>query len=132
MRERKSRLVPIPVRTLKSRAQILRAEPTPAEQAMWEILRDRRLEGIKFRRQKPISIFVADFYCPELKLVVELDGDVHADPRQAAHDENRDFYLRSVGCTILRFPNHDLFENREAVLTKILDTVRQLREPRPQ
>jgi very-short-patch-repair endonuclease len=120
------------VRTLKSRAQILRADPTPAEQVLWEILRDRRLEGIKFRRQKPIKIFVADFYCPELKLVVELDGDVHADPRQAAHDENRDSYLRSIGCTILRFPNRDLFENREAVLTKILETVGQLREPRPQ
>jgi very-short-patch-repair endonuclease len=130
MRERKSRLVPIPVRTLKSRAQILRADPTPAEQAMWEILRDRRLEGIKFRRQKALSIFVADFYCAELKLVVELDGDVHADPRQAAHDGNRDSYLRSVGCTILRFPNRDLFENREAVLTSILDTVRHLRERR--
>ncbi len=130
MRERQNRLVPIPVRTLKSRAQILRADPTPAEQAMWEILRDRRLEGIKFRRQKPISIFVADFYCPELKLVVELDGNVHADPRQAAHDENRDSYLRSVGCTILRFPNRDLFENREAVLSKILETVGHLRDLR--
>jgi very-short-patch-repair endonuclease len=99
---------------------------------MWEILRDRRLEGIKFRRQKAISIFVADFYCAELKLVVELDGEVHADPRQAAHDKNRDFYLRSVGCTILRFPNQELFENREAVLTRILDTVGHLRASRNQ
>ncbi len=130
MRERRGRLVPIPVRTLKSRAQIHRAAPTPAERAMWDILRDRRLEGIKFRRQKTISIYVADFYCAELKLVLELDGGVHADPRQAAHDENRDSYLRSVGCTILRFPNRGLFENREAVLTRILDTVRHLRGPR--
>jgi very-short-patch-repair endonuclease len=95
---------------------------------MWEILRDRRLEGFKFRRQKPLSIFVADFYCPEIKLVVELDGDVHADPRQAAHDENRDSYLRSIGCTILRFPNHALFEDREAVLQQILDTAARLRQ----
>jgi len=95
---------------------------------MWEILRDRRLQGIKFRRQKPINIFVADFYCPELKLVVELDGEVHKDPRQAAHDENRDFYLRSVGCTVLRFPNRDLFEDREAVLIRILETCSHLRQ----
>src|SRR6185295_12894704 len=128
MRDRKSRLAPIPVRTGKSRAQILRADPTPAERAMWEILRDRRLQGIKFRRQKPINIFVADFYCPELKLVVELDGEVHKDPRQAAHDENRDFYLRSVGCTVLRFPNRDLFEDREAVLIRILETCSHLRQ----
>jgi very-short-patch-repair endonuclease len=114
------------VRTVKSRAQILRAAPTPAERMMWEILRDRRLEGIKFRRQSPISIFVADFYCAALKLVVELDGEVHADPRQAAHDQNRDLYLRSLGCTILRFSNRDLLQNREAVLARILEVARSL------
>jgi very-short-patch-repair endonuclease len=96
---------------------------------MWEILRDRRLEGIKFRRQSPISIFVADFYCAELKLVVELDGEVHSERRQAAHDENRAFYLRSLGCTILRFPNRDLFRNRETVLGQILETATRLRAP---
>jgi very-short-patch-repair endonuclease len=93
---------------------------------MWETLRDRRLAGIKFRRQSPISIFVADFYCARLKLVVELDGEVHSDRHQAAHDENRDFYLRSLGCTILRFPNRDLFQNREAVLTQILEAATKL------
>jgi len=118
--ERKLRRGPIPVRTVKSRAQILRASPTPAEREMWEILRDRRLAGFKFRRQSPISIFVADFYCACLKLIVELDGDVHSDPHQVAHDKNRDSYLRSLGCTILRFPNRDLFQSREAVLSQIL------------
>jgi very-short-patch-repair endonuclease len=93
---------------------------------MWDILRDRRLAGIKFRRQSPISIFVADFYCAALKLVVELDGEVHADPRQAAHDQNRDLYLRSLGCTILRFSNRDLLQNREAVLARILEVARSL------
>jgi very-short-patch-repair endonuclease len=95
---------------------------------MWEILRDRRLAGIKFRRQSPLGIFVADFFCHALKLVVELDGEVHEDPRQAAHDANRDFYLRSLGCTVLRFPNRELFENREAVLTRILEVAASLRE----
>jgi very-short-patch-repair endonuclease len=97
---------------------------------MWAVLRDRRLKGIKFRRQSPLSIFVADFFCHELKLVVELDGEIHNDPRQAAHDENRDFYLRSIGCTILRFPNRELFENREAVLTRILEVASSLRTQR--
>jgi len=97
---------------------------------MWAVLRDRRLEGIKFRRQSPLSIFVADFFCHELKLVVELDGEIHNDPRQAAHDENRDFYLRSIGCTILRFPNRELFENREVVLTRILEVASSLRTQR--
>ena len=94
---------------------------------MWEILRDRRLRGIKFRRQHPIGIYVADFFCYELKLVVELDGGVHDDPRQAVRDANRDAYLRSQGCTILRFPNHDVFHNRESVLTRILETATTLR-----
>ncbi len=96
---------------------------------MWAILRDRRLEGIKFRRQAPIGIYVADFYNHPLKFVIELDGEVHDDPRQAAHDENRDFYLRSLGCTVLRFPNRDVFENREAVLTRILEVAAHLQSP---
>jgi very-short-patch-repair endonuclease len=125
--ERKRRSGLIPVRTVKSRAQILRASSTPAEREMWEILRDRRLEGVKFRRQSPISIFIADFYCAALKLVVELDGDVHSDQQQGAHDENRDLYLRSLGCTILRFPNQELVQNREAVLIQILEAATNLR-----
>ncbi|HEY9420140.1 MAG TPA: endonuclease domain-containing protein, partial [Thermoanaerobaculia bacterium] len=117
----------IPVRTIRSRAQVLRETPTPAEQEMWEILRDRRLRGIKFRRQHPLSIYVADFFCHELKLVIELDGEVHDAPSRAIRDANRDAYLRSLGCTIPRFPNHDLFHYREAVLTRILETATTLR-----
>jgi len=71
---------------------------------------------------------VADFYCPELKLVVELDGEIHSDPRQKAHDENRDFYLGSLGCTILRFPNGRLTENAEAVLAQIVEVAKALQE----
>ncbi len=128
MRERKQRL---PVSSpAKSRAQVLRAEHTPAERMMWQILRDRRLQGIKFRRQSPIGIFIADFHCRELNLVIEIDGQIHIDPRQSDHDENRDFYLRSLGCTILRFPNREIFENREDVLSKILETAANLREAR--
>jgi len=128
MRERKQRL---PVsRPAKSRAQILRAAPTPAERVMWQMLRGGRLEGIKFRRQSPIGIFIADFHCRELNLVVELDGQIHGGPRQSAHDENRDAYLRSLGCTILRFSNSEIFENRETVLSKILETAANLRQVR--
>jgi len=109
-----------------ARARELRSPLTFAEQALWKLLRDRRLADLKFRRQSPLSIYVADFYCHALKLVVELDGGVHTDPRQRAHDENRDFYLRSLGCTILRFRNEDVFERPEAVLDRILEVVRGL------
>jgi very-short-patch-repair endonuclease len=125
MKERKQRL---PVsRPAKSRAHSLRAEPTPAERMAWQILRDRRLQGIKFRRQSPIGIYIADFHCRELNLVVELDGEIHEGSRQSAHDENRDFYLRSLGCTILRFSNRDLFEDRDLFVSKILQIAADLR-----
>ena len=128
MKERRQRL---PVsKPAQSRAQALRAEPTPAERLMWDLLRDRRLEGIKFRRQSPLGIFIADFHCRELNLVVELDGKIHEENRQSAHDENRDSYLRSLGCTLLRFSNREIFENRDAVLSKILETALNLREAR--
>ncbi|HEX4961249.1 MAG TPA: endonuclease domain-containing protein [Thermoanaerobaculia bacterium] len=125
---RREFLAPAPgkPRTERSRARILRETPTSAEKVMWTILRDRRLGRIKFRRQAPIGIYVADFYSHSLKLVVELDGEVHDNPRQAAHDENRDFYLRSLGCTVLRFPNREVFENRDAVLTQILEVAARL------
>ena len=93
----------------------------------WQILRDRRLQGIKFRRQSPIGIYIADFHCRELNLVVELDGEIHEGSRQSAHDENRDSYLRSLGCTILRFSNRDLLEDRDLFVSKILQSAANLR-----
>jgi type I restriction enzyme, R subunit len=112
---------------VQSRAQRLRRTETPAEKKMWKLLRDRQMANLKFRRQSPISIYVVDFYCHALKLVVELDGDVHSSPRQAAHDDNRDWYLRSLGHTILRFSNEAVFEKPEWVLRRILETAEELR-----
>jgi very-short-patch-repair endonuclease len=117
---------------VKTRIRELRKSQTPAEQALWELLRDRRLSGLKFRRQFPVRIFVADFCCYELKLIVELDGEVHEDARRIAHDENRDFYLRSVGYTVLRFSNREVFESSEFVLGKIAEVAGQLgKDPLP-
>ena len=106
---------------MQHRARDLRKAQTPAELALWRLLRDRRLRRLKFRRQFPIPPFVADFCCYELRLVVELDGGVHAEPRQAAHDENRDWYLRSLGYTVLRFPNAKVFNDPRGVLSEIFE-----------
>src|SRR5215216_4233613 len=84
---------------VRSTVRHFRRQQTPAERALWELVRNRRLDGLKFRRQFPISIFIADFCCFELKLIVELDGVVHAMHGQAAHDLNRDLYLQSLGYT---------------------------------
>ncbi len=97
----------------------LRTEGTEAEAALWQLLRNRKLIGCKFRRQVPIGRYVADFYCHERKLVVELDGGVHADPDQQAHDQNRDAFLLSVGLRILRLTNEDVLGPPEKVLDQI-------------
>jgi very-short-patch-repair endonuclease len=92
---------------------------TPAEKLLWKLLRDRRLRGWKFRRQKAIGFYIADFYCHELKLIVELDGDVHSTPRQSAHDEKRDFDLNFLGIEVLRIPNRQLYEDPGSILDRI-------------
>jgi very-short-patch-repair endonuclease len=112
---------------MRSGVRELRRQQTPAEGALWELLRNRRLDGLKFRRQFPISIFIADFCCFELNLVVELDGGVHAMREQAAHDANRDCYLRSLGYTLLRFPNERVFDNPSSILQAIAAEARRLR-----
>jgi len=104
---------------MSQRARELRRKATPAEAALWKLLRHRRLQGLKFRRQFPIGNFVADFCCHGLRLVVELDGEVHATSAQAAHDGNRDWYLRWRGYTVLRFPNDQIFDEPEYVLEEV-------------
>ncbi|PZQ15904.1 MAG: DNA methyltransferase [Ancylobacter novellus] len=99
-------------------ARKLRQEPTEAECAMWRLLRDRRLLGLKFRRQTPLGPYVVDFACVSARLVVELDGGQHAG---SMSDETRDARLRNLGWKVLRVWNADLFSNREGVLTAVAD-----------
>jgi very-short-patch-repair endonuclease len=106
------------------RARELRRSATEAETALWGLLRHRRLRGLKFRRQFPIATFVADFCCYSICLIVELDGEVHHEPAQVAHDKNRDTYLRSRGYKILRIPNHRLCQAPESVLDEIFQAAR--------
>ncbi|HEX4497464.1 MAG TPA: endonuclease domain-containing protein [Thermoanaerobaculia bacterium] len=93
--------------------------------ALWRTLRDKRLAGLKFRRQCLIGPFVADFCCWEIRLVVELDGEIHAEPQQAARDRERDAFLRGSGFTILRFPNERVFGDAAGVIGEILALARR-------
>ena len=111
---------------VRTRAREMRKTPTPAETILWETLRDRKILDKKFRRQFALDCFILDFYCQELKLVIEVDGKIHSEPGQVAHDENRDGYLRSLGCTILRFPNEALIRDLRTVILKIADTIAAL------
>jgi very-short-patch-repair endonuclease len=111
----------------KEKARELRREQTEAEAALWELLRDRKLFKLKFRRQCPLNRYVTDFCCKDPRIVIELDGEVHDDPTQRRHDENRDGYLRSLDYTVLRFRNNQVLEDPAAILAIITRTVLQLR-----
>jgi very-short-patch-repair endonuclease len=102
-----------------ARARQLRARETDIERRLWFLLRDRRLNGVKFRRQVPIGPYIVDFVCQEAKLIVEVDGSQHAD--QVAYDAARTEWLSTVGYRVLRFWNNDLIENEDGVLTAILN-----------
>jgi very-short-patch-repair endonuclease len=97
----------------------LREQQTEVEATLWQLLRNRKLIGSKFRRQVPIGRYVADFYCHERKLIVELDGGIHSDPDQQLHDQNRDTFLLSLGLRVLRIPNEELLHTPEKVLDKV-------------
>jgi very-short-patch-repair endonuclease len=113
------------------RARELRREMTPAEEALWERLRDRQLLGLKFRRQTPINRYIPDFCCPELRLVVEVDGAVHEADLQVEHDRNRDSYLRSLGYLVLRFSNERVLTEPRSVLMEIEQAARRLNSRLP-
>lgn len=100
------------------RARTLRAESTDVERKLWALLRGRRLEGVKFRRQFPIDRYFADFACVEAKLVVELDGGQHTD--KADYDEQRSKTLEACGWRVIRFWNSDVIENADGVADTIL------------
>jgi very-short-patch-repair endonuclease len=88
------------------RARQLRTAPTPAEAALWELIRGRRIGGWKFRRQHPVVGYVVDFYCPGLRLVIEVDGDVHQDRR--SEDQLRTHHLAQVGVKVFRIRNEQV------------------------
>jgi very-short-patch-repair endonuclease len=112
-------------------ARQLRQELTPAEELLWKLLRNRRLFGVKFRRQHQIGSFITDFYSHEAQLVIECDGPVHEENEQWQHDQNRDAYLISLGLTVLRFNNDQILNEIDAVLRQILVTVHERNASRP-
>jgi len=111
---------------LLARARELRQAQTPAEELLWELVRDRRLLGLTFRRQHQFGNYVLDFYCHEAKVAVELDGPVHEG--RTRHDTKRDRYLASQGVTVMRITNQDLLTDTESTLKAL---IRRLKLPSP-
>ena len=108
-------------------AKTLRTHQTQAEQQLWYHLRAHRFMGLKFKRQKPIGNYIADFVCVEQMLIVELDGGQHSE--QVEYDQRRDVWLKGKGYTVLRFWNNEVMQQLEAVLEQIRLAV--ITEPSP-
>jgi very-short-patch-repair endonuclease len=102
---------------IRQRAKLLRKNVTETEKKLWNKLRNRQLSGLKFRRQHPINIFIADFYCHEKKIVIEVDGDIHK--YQKEYDEGRTAELNDLGIKVLRFTNDEVCSNIRKVCDKI-------------
>ncbi|AMR66042.1 endonuclease domain-containing protein [Aquipseudomonas alcaligenes] len=102
---------------LRENAKSLRTHMTDAETRLWYHLRAHRFMGLKFKRQKPVGRYIVDFVCLEQFLVIELDGGQHME--QADQDRERDEYLRERGYRVLRFWNHQVLTEMEAVLERV-------------
>ena len=103
---------------LRKHARTMRRVSTDAEQKLWFLLRDRRLDGIKFRRQVPFKNYILDFVCFERKLVIEIDAGQHFD---SVTDQARDNLLRAEGLHVARYWNNDVLRNPEGISIDLLD-----------
>ena len=112
-------------------ARDLRRRQTPAEVHLWRLLRNRRLWGFKFRRQEPAGPFVLDFYCPEARLAVELDGGGHNEPYQRARDRRRSLALSGLGIRVVRFWNDEVLDKPDDVVQEIVRALRAAVPPSP-
>lgn len=108
---------------LKSYSRELRKNMTETEKLLWSQIRCRQLKGYQFYRQKPISNFIVDFYCPKARLVIELDGGQHYHGEHKARDNRRDIFLNELGLKVLRFSDRDVFEDLASVLETIWNSL---------
>lgn len=98
----------------KSRRQELRQNMPEPERKLWALLRNQRM-GVKFRRQHGIGHYIADFYCPELKLVIEIDGVSHESEAAQNYDQIRSEFMQALGIRTIRFGNKEVMQNTEGV-----------------
>lgn len=110
----------------KAKRKHLRNNMTKAEVILWSILKGRNLLDYKFRRQHGIGNYIVDFYCPELKVAIEVDGESHYTFDGVSHDQKRSNYLNDLGIQILRFTNPQIKQNVDGVIDKITSFIRQL------
>ncbi len=108
---------------LKQRRKELRRNQTEAEKVFWSHIRNRRFCGMRFVRQYSAGPYILDFYCPKLKLAIELDGGQHAQDDNREYDTARSAYLKSQGIDVMRFWNHEMLHDIESVLAQITEKI---------
>ena len=96
---------------------------TDAEILLWSRIKGKRIKEVQFYRQKPIGNYIADFYCSEAKLIIEVDGGQHYEEKGIEKDEIRDEYFKNLGLKVLRFTNLDVLKNINGVLEKIYEEI---------
>lgn len=109
---------------LTTLARKLRRRQTEAERSLWMGLRNRQLEGVKFRRQQPIGPYIVDFVSTEKRLIVEVDGGQHNEEGIEGKDEERTLWLKGQGYRVLRFWNNEVLSNIEGVLERIRENLK--------
>lgn len=106
-------------------ARLLRRASTSSEELLWQLVRNRHRCGKKFRRQHPLGVYIADFYCAEAKLALEIDGSGHETSEGIRKDEVRDAWMRSQGIEVLRFGGWQVESEADQVVKKIDDMLRE-------
>ncbi len=115
---------------IHKQARDLRKRETKAEKKLWILLSDKKF-GVKFRRQHPINQFIADFYCHELKLVIEIDGEIHLQPENLEYDGMRTAIFNDFGITVERYTNKEVFVHTTKVISEIQDLINKLKTQQP-
>lgn len=113
---------------MESRRKELRNNSTSAEAVLRLKLKNRQLEGRRFRRQFSVGNYILDFYCPQEKLAIELDGEVHSTSEAIAYDHQRDAYQESIGIKVLRFENRIVFDDPDYLLNEVKENFKSNRE----
>jgi len=108
-----------------SNAKKLREKQTEAEEKFWLAVKDNQIEGYKFRRQHPLSIYIADFYCHALQLVIEIDGGYHLSEEQQILDKKRTADIEFQGLSVIRFTNEEIMSNLKEAIDKIKSHIKR-------
>jgi very-short-patch-repair endonuclease len=114
---------------LVKKARALRNNMTRAEKILWSRIREKKINGHKFRRQQPIFDYIADFYCNELKLIIEVDGEIHSLPEKTNYDSKRDNILKINGYHILRLSNVEVETEINSAINKIISYISENLSP---